>query len=124
MDFISLSFSRYGAEFLEFNIKSFFDVFCGSGSVAFYFRHQYQIITNDKLAFFKVIMDAYLKNERNPKFYRPYIDELNHITIDDFDIWLEYGKIDGWISQNHSGEWQPRQLKYKRTGRKKNMVII
>lgn len=104
MDFISLSFSRYGAEFIEFNIKSFFDVFCGSGSVAFYFRHQYQIITNDKLAFSKVIMDAYLRNERNPKFYRPYIDELNHITIDDFDTWLEHGKIDGWISQNYGGE--------------------
>lgn len=105
MDFIQSSFDDYKKEFVDFNINSFLDAFCGSGSVAFYFRHKYQIITNDKLAFSKVIMDAYLTNERNPNFYKIFVDDLNNININDFDIWLEQGKIDGWISQNYGGEY-------------------
>lgn len=105
MGFIHASFKAYKKEFVEFKLKSFLDVFCGSGSVAFYFRHQYQLITNDKLAFSQIIMGAYLKNKRPPKFYQIYIDDLNSLNIDDFESWQEQGKIDGWISQNYGGEY-------------------
>lgn len=105
MGFIHASFKAYRKEFVEFKLKSFLDVFCGSGSVAFYFRHQYQLITNDKLAFSQIIMDAYLKNKRPPKFYQIYIDDLNSLTLDEFESWQEQGKIDGWISHNYGGEY-------------------
>lgn len=103
MEFIHSSFNEYKQEFVDFNIKSFADIFSGSGSVAFYFRHQYKIITNDKLAFNQVIMNAYLRNEQKPSFYKFYIKELNNININDFETWKEQGKIDGWITQNYGG---------------------
>lgn len=93
----------------EFNISDndnqiMADVFCGSGSVAYHFSKKYKMITNDKLAFSKIIMDAYLCNKDSIEFYKPYIEELNNLTISDYDKLLLDNKIDGWLVDKYGGE--------------------
>lgn len=78
--------------FSNYRIDSFFDAFSGSVRVAHHFRHKYDVIINDKLAFSKVIGDAYMLNERLPSFYEPMINELNQLE-----------PVHGWFSENYGG---------------------
>ena len=78
--------------FSNYNIDSFFDAFSGSVRVANHFRHKYDVIINDKLAFSKIIGDAYMLNKRLPSFYEPMINELNQLE-----------PVHGWFSENYGG---------------------
>jgi adenine-specific DNA-methyltransferase len=78
--------------FSNYSIDSFFDAFSGSVRVANHFRHKYNVIINDKLAFSKVIGDAYMINNRLPSFYEPMINELNQLE-----------PVHGWFSENYGG---------------------
>jgi len=105
MYFIEASLQAYGNEFEDFRLETLFDAFCGSGRVAHFFRKKYGIITNDKQSFTKVIMDAHLLNVSPLSFYEPFINELNALNIDDFDIWLSENRTDGWFTKNYSCDY-------------------
>ena len=81
--------------------ERFFDVFSGSGRVSYYFRNKYRIVSNDKLYFSKVILNAYLCNPYPKSSYHVFVDELNRLQESDF---IETD-IDWWYSKTYGGEW-------------------
>lgn len=79
--------------------KTFFDVFCGSGRVAFHFRNKYQVTTSDKQLFTKVIMDAYLCNTYPREHFIPLVNHLNSLS----EEYLE--ETDKWYSETYSTDY-------------------
>ena len=83
LEFIEKSIEQFLVEIKEpESIKTFFDAFCGSGRVAYHFKDKYNVITNDKQYFTKVITDAYMCNTDPLSIYEPLIKELNDISED------------------------------------------
>lgn len=76
--------------------KTFLDVFCGSGRVAYHFKDKYQVTVSDKQLFTEVILKAYLCNTYAKSHYESMIYHLNHLPID----YLE--KTDKWYSKTYS----------------------
>lgn len=81
--------------------KIFFDVFSGSGRVSYYFRDKYQIVSNDKLSFSKVILDAYTCNPHPKESYIGLIQKLNHLE----EKMFVHTDIDWWYSKTYGGDW-------------------
>ncbi len=96
IDFIERSINHFLGEDFQ---KTFFDVFCGSGRVAYHFQNKYQVITADKQLFTKVIMDAYLCNTHPGEHYVPLIDYLNSLPMN----YLE--ETDRWYSRTYSTDY-------------------
>ena len=97
--FIEESLNNYIEENKLKDLKFFFDAFSGSGRVAFHFKDKYNLITNDKNFFTKIINEAYLNNNIEDKIIDKYIDELNSLDISYFK------KTDKWFSKNYSCEY-------------------
>lgn len=81
-------------------IDTFCDAFSGSGRVSYYFRNKYDIISNDKQYFTKIINDSYLCNKKNISFFQKKIKILNNLKLEDFD------HIDFWFTRNYSAPFQ------------------
>ncbi|WP_432451735.1 DNA adenine methylase [Agarivorans sp. QJM3NY_29] len=80
------------------NCKSFFDAFSGSGQVANYFKDQFEVTTNDKQAFTKVINDAFLCSKASKERIAELIERMNNIP--DF----YFNQTDGWFTKTYSRE--------------------
>ena len=65
---------------------AFFDVFSGSGRVAYALKDTYKVIANDKQAITKAILDCYMCNTQDSSYYVPYIQHLN--SLDGFYGWF------------------------------------
>lgn len=83
-------------DYIEEPINTFFDAFSGSGRVSYHFRNKYNIITNDKQYFSKVINDAYLCNNRPLSYYESLIKELNSVPEEYFN------STDKFFTNNYS----------------------
>lgn len=94
--FIERSINQFLGDSVQ---KTFFDVFCGSGRVAFHFRDKYQVTTADKQLFTKVIMDAYLCNTYPREHYVPLVNHLNSLS----DEYLE--ETDKWYSETYGTDY-------------------
>ena len=75
---------------------TFFDVFCGSGRVAYHFRHKYQITASDKQLFTKVLINSYLRNPYPKEDYEELVAHLNKLPLEYFE------KTDKWYSKTYS----------------------
>ena len=64
--------------------QTFCDLFCGTGSVARYFKPYYQVITNDTLHFSYVLQKATIENNEVPQFIK-----LKKEGIEDVFSYLE-----------------------------------
>ncbi|KXZ35079.1 hypothetical protein A0H77_19475 [Vibrio alginolyticus] len=113
----------FGEKYNEIN--SFFDCFSGSGRVANHFKNQFDVTTNDKQFFTKVINNAFLNNKHSSEYFKPLIDELNNLDEQYFY------KTDGWFTQTYSmnhnvngtlHEDGTRKLFLTKNGRKIDMV--
>ncbi|MCR9943916.1 DNA adenine methylase [Vibrio owensii] len=113
----------FGKKYNEIN--SFFDCFSGSGRVANHFKNQFDITTNDKQFFTKVINNAFLNNKHSSEYFKPLIDHLNNLDEEYFY------KTDGWFTQTYSmnhnvngtlHEDGTRKLFLTKNGRKIDMV--
>ncbi|WP_261916864.1 DNA adenine methylase, partial [Vibrio aestuarianus] len=80
-------------------LKTFFDAFSGSGQVAYHFKNKFELITNDKQAFTKVINDTYLSSSSDPKRIVSLVNELNNLSP------LYFYKTDGWFTQTYSQDF-------------------
>ncbi|MEZ9494219.1 DNA adenine methylase [Vibrio splendidus] len=80
-------------------LKTFFDAFSGSGQVAYHFKNKFELITNDKQAFTKVINDTYLSSSSNPKRIESLVNELNNLSP------LYFYETDGWFTQTYSQDF-------------------
>jgi len=78
------------------NCKSFFDAFSGSGQVANHFKDQFEVTTNDKQAFTKVINDAFLCSKASKARIADLIERMNNIP--DFYFY----QTDGWFTKTYS----------------------
>lgn len=78
------------------NCTSFFDAFSGSGQVANHFKDQFQVTTNDKQAFTKVINDAFLCSKASKPRIAELIEKMNHIP----DFYFNH--TDGWFTKTYS----------------------
>ncbi|WCP83241.1 DNA adenine methylase [Vibrio harveyi] len=81
------------------NQKTFFDAFSGSGTVANYFKNKFDVITNDKQSFTKVINEANLKNRFDKQHFESLINELNALPSEYFN------KTDGWFTKTYAQEF-------------------
>ncbi|ELA7830688.1 hypothetical protein Q6U52_000848 [Vibrio alginolyticus] len=79
------------------SITSFFDAFTGSGRVANHFKNDFEIITNDKQSFSKMINNAHLNGLYEPEHFEPLLNELNNLPESFFEE-----KCDGWFTKNYS----------------------
>lgn len=79
--------------------RTFFDVFGGSGRVAYHFRNKYQVTTCDKQLFTRVIVSAYLCNTYPQSHYVSLIDHLNNLPSEYFE------QTDKWYSETYSAEY-------------------
>ncbi|WCP83231.1 DNA methyltransferase [Vibrio harveyi] len=79
------------------SINSFFDAFTGSGRVANHFKNDFEIITNDKQSFSKMINNAHLNGLYEPEHFEPLLNELNNLPESYFEE-----KCDGWFTKNYS----------------------
>ncbi|MAD61062.1 MAG: adenine methyltransferase [Myxococcales bacterium] len=99
IDHFITSISQRFPTLIKTKPRTFFDGFAGSGRVSYYFRNRYQIFSNDKLSFSKVILSAYLNNPYPPSHYKNYIKDLNNLDIEFFQ------QCDGWFTKTYGGEW-------------------
>ena len=76
--------------------NSFFDAFSGSGQVANHFKDKFQVTTNDKQAFTKVINDAFLCSKANKTRIAELIEKMNKIP--DF----YFNQTDRWFTKTYS----------------------
>jgi len=97
--FIEESLDNYIEENRLENLKIFFDAFSGSGRVAYHFRDKYNLITNDKQVFSKIINEAYLNNDIEDEIIDKYIEKLNSLDISYFE------KTDKWFSKKYSTDY-------------------
>lgn len=113
----------FGEKYSEIN--SFFDCFSGSGRVANHFKNQFDITTNDKQFFTKVINNAFLNNKHSSEYFKPLIDHLNSLDEQYFY------ETDGWFTQTYSmnhnvngtlHEDGTRKLFLTKNGRKIDMI--
>ena len=93
LDFLDSSLRSYG---IFHDIGTFFDAFSGSGRVSYYFSDYYNIVSNDKQSFTKVINDAYLCNKREKAFYVPYIEDLNNLSLSYYEDTDKFFYITVW----------------------------
>ncbi|EJL6857267.1 DNA adenine methylase [Vibrio alginolyticus] len=80
-------------------LKTFFDAFSGSGQVAHHFKDKFDLITNDKQSFTKVINDTYLSSSADVKRIQELIDELNNLSE------LYFYQTDGWFTATYSQDF-------------------
>ncbi|ELA7830693.1 DNA adenine methylase [Vibrio alginolyticus] len=78
-------------------INSMFDAFTGSGRVANHFKNDFEIITNDKQSFSKIIANAHLNGLYEPEHFESLLNELNNLPESYFDE-----KCDGWFTRTYS----------------------
>lgn len=97
VDFIERSINHFFKD--AENNRTFFDVFCGSGRVAYHFRHKYKITVSDKQLFTKVVMNAYLRNTYSKDHYIGLVSHLNNLP-------QEYlSETDRWYSKTYSTDY-------------------
>lgn len=113
----------FGAEYEKQEFM--FDIFSGSGAVANHFKNQFNLITNDKQAFTKVINDANLKNRYKKEHFEKLINELNNLPEEYFY------KTDGWFTKTYAqdynngsavGEDGVRKVFLTKNGKKLDMI--
>lgn len=80
-------------------MNTFFDAFSGSGQVAYHFKKKFDVITNDKQSFTKVINDTFLCSNSNIRRIEFLINELNNLDE------LYFYKTDGWFTQTYSQDF-------------------
>ncbi len=76
-------------------VHSFFDAFAGSGRVSHHFRNRYKIIANDRQSYTKVILEAYLQNNKDLGYYQALIDGLNALPLS------SWSATDGWYTRTY-----------------------
>lgn len=95
--FIDLSLHDFLKNVVKDNTcNSFFDAFSGSGQVANHFKNTFEIITNDKQAFTKVINDAFLCSKACKPRIAELIEKMNHIPS------FYFNQTDGWFTKTYS----------------------
>ncbi|SGY94927.1 DNA methyltransferase [Moritella viscosa] len=99
LSFLDDSLEHYLDANNDKQIKTFFDAFSGSGQVAYHFKNKFDVITNDKQVFTKVINDTYLSSSADVKRIQSLIDELNNLSD------LYFYKTDGWFTQTYSQDF-------------------
>ncbi|MFA0318077.1 DNA methyltransferase [Vibrio cyclitrophicus] len=80
-------------------MNTFFDAFSGSGQVAYHVKNKFDVITNDKQSFTKVINDTFLCSNSNIKRIEFLINELNNLDE------LYFYETDGWYTQTYSQDF-------------------
>ncbi|MGL1179031.1 DNA adenine methylase [Vibrio parahaemolyticus] len=106
-------------------LKTFFDAFSGSGQVAHHFKDKFDLITNDKQSFTKVINDTYLSSNAHVERIQELVDELNNLSE------LYFYQTDGWFTKTYSQDFLDgsavsqdgsRKLWLTKNGRKVDMI--
>lgn len=106
-------------------LKTFFDAFSGSGQVAHHFKDKFDLITNDKQSFTKVINDTYLSSNAHVERVQELVDELNNLSE------LYFYQTDGWFTKTYSQDFLDgsavsqdgsRKLWLTKNGRKVDMI--
>lgn len=100
LTFIEMSLEHYFKRIeTKREVNTFFDAFSGSGQIAYHFKDKYNIISNDKQAFTKVINDTYLNSKSDVVRIRKLIDELNNLPL------TYFYKTDGWFTKTYSQDF-------------------
>ncbi|MEW6207767.1 MAG: DNA adenine methylase [Acidobacteriota bacterium] len=77
----------------EINARIIFDCFAGSTRVSQAFaKIGCRVVANDIAVWSKVFAQCYLKNQKNPQYYREIIDHLNALP-----------GVDGWFTHHYGG---------------------
>lgn len=100
LTFLEESLDNYLSNFSDNQeINSFFDAFSGSGQVAHHFKDKFDLITNDKQSFTKVINDCFLSSNAHVERIQELVDELNNLPE------LYFYQTDGWFTETYSQDF-------------------
>ncbi|WP_411062373.1 DNA adenine methylase [Vibrio parahaemolyticus] len=100
LTFLEESLDHYLSNFSDNQeINSFFDAFSGSGQVAHHFKDKFDLITNDKQSFTKVINDTFLSSNAHVERIQELVDELNNLPE------LYFYQTDGWFTETYSQDF-------------------
>ncbi len=103
LPYIEACLNHYLAAYpLDTPPSTLFDAFAGSGRVSYHFRDRYTVISNDKLAFSKTILSAYLCtpfDTAQQHRCRQWIDILNNLPS------TYFSQTDQWFTNTYGWPW-------------------